>query len=108
MLPFASQVIIELHSSEECSSEQCFWVEVLYNGKLLAFEECENWDRCTFPEFMEVLNQKGFVYTRTHYEEECARPWSPRSNSVMNLLYRHWGSPAYSIYDEPSSQRRRQ
>jgi len=55
-IPFASAVIVELHSSDECSSEKCFWVEVIYNGVNLAFEgDCEDATHCTYPEFMHLI-----------------------------------------------------
>jgi len=31
-LPFSYQVNYELHSTESCSSAECFWVEVFYNN----------------------------------------------------------------------------
>ena len=83
VLPFASSVLLELHSTEECSIEDCFWVEVIYNGVPLAFEdECLEPTRCTYPEFMHMIQFKGFVSTQTHYEHECAKSWSPDSNSM--------------------------
>ena len=39
VLPYASQLKLELHSTVECKSEDCFWVEVIYNGRLLSFED---------------------------------------------------------------------
>lgn len=100
-IPFASSVMLELHSTEECSDEECFWVEVIYNGKALSFEgDCEDATRCSYPEFMDMIQFKGFVNTRTHYEHECAKKWSPASNSIANLLYRAWRSPSFNIYQE--------
>ena len=32
-LPYASQIIYELHSTENCQEESCYWVEVFYNGR---------------------------------------------------------------------------
>ena len=56
VVPFASHTMIELHSSEFCTNEDCFWVEVHYNGKLLEFSEnCKEAARCTYPEFMQLL-----------------------------------------------------
>ena len=84
VVPFASNVFVELHSTEECSSEQCFWVEVFYNGKLMAFQgDCLDADHCTYPEFMQMLQTKGFVNTDTHYEKECAKQWSPPSLELV-------------------------
>ena len=74
VLPFASSVMLELHSTDECQSEDCFWVEAIYNGKALEFaDECADAAKCTFPEFMFMLQMKGFVNTSTHYEHECAK-----------------------------------
>jgi len=99
VLPFASSVQIELHSTEGCSDEDCFWVEVIYNGQRLSFDgDCEVADRCNYPEFMHMIQFKGFVNTRTHYEHECAKNWSPHTNSMSNLLYRHWKSASYNLY----------
>ena len=39
VLPYASQLKLELHSTDGCKSEDCFWVEVIYNGRLLSFED---------------------------------------------------------------------
>jgi hypothetical protein len=30
-VPFASSIVYELHSTDECKTEECFWVEVWYN-----------------------------------------------------------------------------
>jgi len=74
-------------------------VEVIYNGVNLSFEgDCEDPIRCNYPEFMHMIQFKGFVNTRTHYEHECAKKWSPNSNSMGNLLYRHWRSASYNVY----------
>merc|ERR1712176_1194748 len=106
VLPFASSVIMELHSTLECSTEDCFWVEVIYNGVPLAFEdECSEPTKCTYPEFMHMIQFKGFVNTRTHYEHECAKSWSPNSNSMQNFLYRHFSSPFYNIYTPPKDNK---
>jgi hypothetical protein len=99
VIPFASNVMIELHSSEGCSKEDCFWVEVIYNGKTLSFDgDCEDATQCSYDEFMDMIQFKGFVNTKTHYEHECAKSWSPTSNSISNLLYRNWRSASYNIY----------
>ena len=81
VLPYASQVILELHSSEDCNSEECFWVEAFYNGCLLSFDgQCEDTSRCTYPEFMHMMQERGFVNTSTHYDAECAEEWTPPSS----------------------------
>lgn len=104
-IPFASNVVMELHSSDECSSEDCFWVEVIYNGVHLEFsEECKEATKCSLPEFMGMIEFKGFVNTRTHYEHECAKKWSPNSNSMQNFLYRHFSSAAFNIYSPPGDE----
>ena len=33
-VPFASQFVIELHSTKGCVEEDCFWVETYQNGEL--------------------------------------------------------------------------
>ena len=56
VLPFASNILIELHSTDECKREDCFWVEVIYNGKVLEFaDDCASPSQCTFPKFMFLL-----------------------------------------------------
>lgn len=56
VLPYASQVKLELHSSRQCNQAECFWVEAIYNGKLLSFEsQCADATHCTYPEFMQML-----------------------------------------------------
>jgi len=53
VLPYASSFKLELHSSKECKSEECFWVEVIYNGNQLTFDGmCDDESRCTYPEFI--------------------------------------------------------
>ena len=79
VLPYASSFMLELHSTNECKSEECFWVEVMYNGKVLSFDDdCENEKRCTYPEFIQLLNARGFIHTDTHYEVECAKSYKDR------------------------------
>ena len=105
VLPFASQLKIELHSTKECKSESCFWVEVIYNGANLSFEDvCEDAKYCTYPEFMQMLQFRGFVNTSTYYEEECAQPWSPtdHDNSIPeeNFSQRQSSNkPTQNIYE---------
>ena len=56
VIPFASNVMLELHSSEECSEEECFWVEAIYNGKTLSFDgDCDEPTQCTYQEFMHMI-----------------------------------------------------
>ena len=78
-VPFASQFVIELHSTEGCNEESCFWVEVFGNGKRYAFEDVcvEDPERCTLDQFADLLDSRGFIHTETGYEEECATPWAP-------------------------------
>lgn len=65
-IPFASQVKFELHSTDGCSDEAGFWVESWYNGELLSFDDhCKDPIRCIYPEFLQMLQAKGFVYTDT-------------------------------------------
>jgi len=56
VIPFASNVLIELHSSDKCSTDDCFWFEVIYNGVMLAFaDDCKEATRCTYTEFMDMI-----------------------------------------------------
>lgn len=49
VMPFAASISIELHSDLTTEpSEDDFWVEVRYNGKLLEFDSCEVGDKCTY------------------------------------------------------------
>ena len=32
-VPFASNIVYELHSTKGCQEESCFWIEVLYNAE---------------------------------------------------------------------------
>ena len=69
VVPFASHVMIELHSTEDCKKGDCYWVEVHYNGKLLEFSEnCKDAARCKYSEFMQMLQAKGFVNTDSYYK----------------------------------------
>ena len=78
-VPFASQFVIELHSSEGCTEESCFWVEVFANGMRYSFEDvCLNdAERCSLKEFDHLLSSRGFIGSDSEYEEECSTPWSP-------------------------------
>jgi len=77
-LPFAAAVNYELHSTETCSQPECFWVEVTYNGEPQLFvKECKNAGKCTYVEFLSMLDKKGFVDTSSRYRNECQTPWSP-------------------------------
>ena len=81
-LPFASNIITELHSSDDCVSEDCFWYELYYNGILLEFKaNCANANHCTYPEFIQMIESKGFVSTEDDYETQCATAWSPPAES---------------------------
>ena len=72
---------------------------MIYNGKLLEFEDdCADKSHCSYQEFMQMIQFKGFVNTSTHYEHECAKKWSPNHNAVQNLLYRNFRSAAFNIY----------
>jgi hypothetical protein len=51
-VPFASSIVYELHSSEGCETEDCFWIEVRYNQVQYRFTgQCVDPVRCTFDEF---------------------------------------------------------
>lgn len=82
-LPFASNIAFELHSQEDCTTDDCFWVEIIYNGKLLEFKErCLDPVRCTYPEFLIMLTSRDFVPTTSRYFDECAKVWNPPENEV--------------------------
>lgn len=75
-LPFASYIMMELHSSDDCTSEACFWMEVFYNGVALEFSaDCAEATACTYGEFLQMLQGKGFVNTTSAYADECATPF---------------------------------
>jgi len=81
VVPFASQVVYELHSTKDCTDASCFWVEVIYNYEPYNFEgDCANPTKCTYAEFLNLLTVKGYVSTTSHYVDECAEPWSPNSH----------------------------
>ena len=87
VLPYASSFKLELHSTSECESEECFWVEVMYNGKVLSFDDdCENEKRCTYPEFIQLLNARGFIHTDTHYEVECAKSYKDDTEKFVTTI----------------------
>lgn len=78
VVPFASSVHIELHSTTGCADAGCYWVEVYSNMKPLLFPEvCSIPDKCTYSEFLTMLSTRNFVDTTSHYKHECATPWSP-------------------------------
>lgn len=82
-LPFASQIVFELHSSDDCHTENCFWVEVWYNNIAQRFDGmCSDPTKCVWNEWLWVLKQKGFVSSTTGYVEECATPWTPPTHEV--------------------------
>ena len=87
-VPFASQFVIELHSTEDCTDASCFWVEVFSNGLRYAFaDHCPtDPERCTYPEFQKLLDDKGFVTSESGYKAQCATPWTP-PGSLQELLY---------------------
>jgi hypothetical protein len=81
-VPFASQVNYELHSTKDCSDASCFWVEVRSNGVPQLFvENCADPARCSYSEFLALVDAKGYVHTTSHYEEECATPWTPPNHN---------------------------
>lgn len=83
-MPFASQIHIELHASTGCAKPECHWVEVLFNmipQKFLG--ACVDPVKCTYPEFIDLLTSRSFVYTQTHYATECATPYTPPAFASM-------------------------
>lgn len=82
-LPFSSQVNYELHSTEGCADASCFWVEVFYNTEPQIFlENCKDPVKCTYNEFLALLETKGFVSTTTQYSDECSTPFYPPTLST--------------------------
>lgn len=78
VVPFASSIHIELHSTTGCADTGCYWVEIISNNNHLIFPEvCSIPDRCTYSEFLTMLDTRNFVNTTSHYKHECATPWSP-------------------------------
>jgi len=74
--PFASSVRYELHSTKDCTSESCFWVETYFNEELYEFASiCSNPGKCSYQEFLDVLDDRNFVHTETRYQDECATPF---------------------------------
>jgi hypothetical protein len=86
VVPFASSVHFELHSTRECDSVDCFWVEIYFNSKPLTFEDiCKDAAKCTYSEFIDMLESRNFVSSSSHYERECAKPWSPPEESLSGF-----------------------
>lgn len=92
-IPYASQILIELHSTPDCADMDCFWIETKLNGKPLLFEGyCERDNKCTFPEYFKMLISRSFVFTRSHYSKECSEQFTPptqeklEAQSILNML----------------------
>lgn len=81
-VPFASEIVYELHSTDGCTDASCFWVETIFNGMAYEFVgDCAVADKCTYDEFITMITtKKGFVSTTTGYADECATPWTPPSH----------------------------
>ncbi len=78
VVPFASAIHIELHSTTGCVGAECHWVEVYSNMKPMLFTDvCAIPDKCTYNEFLEMLTSRNFVCTSNRYRTECSKPWSP-------------------------------
>ena len=76
----ATQIITELHYSEEClqseeAGEQCFAVQITRNDEPLEFEgSCKDPKLCTYPEFSAYIGklwyrEPGFM----DWEEACSQ-----------------------------------
>lgn len=99
-LPFASQINYELHSTESCTSTDCFWVEVIYNGVHQLFEEdCAVASKCTYDEFLTMIDRKGFVSTTSHYVDECATHFTPPTVSTKSYV-RRWDLSVKLIFNQ--------
>jgi len=90
-VPFASSMRYELHSTKDCTSESCFWVEVYFNDKAYEFSTiCANPTKCTYEEFLELLDDRNFVHTETRYRDECATPFvKPFAASTPELAMKY-------------------
>ena len=70
---YASQISFELLFSEEClesvetAGEDCFSVQVLFNGKHLELPGCEEVGKCSYPEFKAYL--ETLWYSGPHTED---------------------------------------
>ena len=78
VVPFAHSIHIELHSTRGCPAHQCYWVEIYSNMERLSFEDvCYNPIRCTYDEFLTLLDSRGFIHTTSAYANECAESYTP-------------------------------
>jgi hypothetical protein len=78
VVPFASSIHIELHSTTGCVDVECHWVEVYSNMKPMLFTDvCAIPDKCSYTEFLEILTSRNFVTTSNRYKTECSTPWNP-------------------------------
>ena len=83
-VPFASQFTIELHSTQNCTNQSCFWVELFANGERYKFDEdCERPEFCSYQEFLDLLDSRGFIKSNTSYECQCAQ--DPYSDSITMI-----------------------
>ena len=75
VMPFASQIVMELHSDlSDDPSEDDFWLMIRYNGKPLEFIYCVEPTQCNYSEFTAMLDDVlNFVHSSTHYEAECSQ-----------------------------------
>ena len=70
VIPFASSIHYELHSNSGCQSEECYWVEIYSDMKALEFvDACTIPSKCSYPEFLDMLRVRDFIYTNTHYND---------------------------------------
>ena len=93
---FASQVFFELSYSKTClanePSENCFHVEVLYNGNKLTLPGCTLYAKeatgCSFPDFMTYM--KSIWYTgpfENNLDEACSQTYTVDDNSNPDSLF---------------------
>ena len=66
-------------------------MEVYANNIALSFVgNCAVSTKCTYYEFLAMLNTKGFVPTTTEYSAECATPFTPPALNVKTPYMRRW------------------
>jgi len=85
VVPYAAQYTFELHSTNDCSSSDCYWLEIYNNGVIQEFstDACANSTKCKYEEFLQnLLPSKGFIASTDDYVTDCATPYTPADFSV--------------------------
>ena len=84
-VPFASQFIIELHSTKNCTDKDCFWLELFANGMRFRFDEdCKDPERCSYHEFHALLDSRDFIKSDQGYKDRCAEHYKA-ANSLSYI-----------------------